>query len=198
VRKPYEPTSEPTRLGGISAFDPGRRGLRALAAVAGAVALGAAYLVWDSKPDPVTVPALVSTAASGHANAAEIVVAVSGQVHRPGLVRLPAGSRVADALQAAGGALPGTDLSAVNLARKLVDGELIAVGVTVSAEPGPLNLNAATLAQLDALPGVGPVLAQRIIDFRTKRGGFTSVDELRQVDGIGEETFARLKELVVV
>jgi competence protein ComEA len=154
--------------------------------------------VWDAKPDPVTVPALVSSAASGHANAGEIVVAVSGQVHRPGLVRLPAGSRVADALQAAGGALPGTDLSAVNLARKLVDGELIAVGLTVSAEPGPLNLNAATLAQLDALHGVGPVLAQRIIDFRTKRGGFTSVDELRQVDGIGEETFARLKELVVV
>ena len=67
-----------------------------------------------------------------------------------------------------------------------------------AAEPGPLNLNAATLAQLDALPGVGPVLAQRIIDFRTKRGGFTKVDELRQVDGIGEETFARLKDLVVV
>jgi competence protein ComEA len=163
------------------------------------VALGAAYLVWQSQPDSVPVPPLASTMAGGQPNPAEIVVAVSGQVQRPGLVHLPAGSRVADALQAAGGALPGTDLSAVNLARKLVDGELIAVGVTVgAAEAGPLNLNTATLAQLDALPGVGPVLAQRIIDFRTKRGGFTKVDELRQVDGIGEETFARLKDLVLV
>jgi competence protein ComEA len=160
--------------------------------------VGAAYLMWESKPDQVTVPALVSAAASGQAKTGEIVVAVSGQVHQPGLVRLPAGSRVADALLAAGGALPGTDLSAVNLARKLVDGELVAVGIAGTAEPGPLNLNTATLAQLDALPGVGPVLAQRIIDFRAKRGGFTQVDELRQVDGIGEETFARLKDLVAV
>ncbi len=198
MRKPYEPTPEPTRRGGLSAFDPGRRGIRALAAVAAAVALGAAFLVWDSRPSPQPLPAFVSTVSSGQAHGAEIVVAVSGQVHRPGLVRLPVGSRVADALQAAGGVLPGTDLSAVNLARKLSDGELIAVGVTASAEPGPLNLNNATLAQLDALPGVGPVLAQRIIDFRTKRGGFKQVDELRQVDGIGEETFARLKDLVAV
>ena len=198
MRKPYEPTPEPTRRGGLSAFDPGRRGIRALAAVAVAVALGAAFLVWDSQPSPQPLPTLVSTVSSGQAHGGEIVVAVSGQVHRPGLVRLPVGSRVADALQAAGGVLPGTDLSAVNLARKLADGELIAVGVTASAEPGPLNLNSATLAQLDALPGVGPVLAQRIIDFRTKRGGFKQVDELRQVDGIGEETFARLKDLVTV
>jgi len=198
VRKPYEPTPEPTRRGGLSAFDPGRRGIRALAAVAVAVALGAAFLVWDSQPSPQPLPTLVSTVSSGQAHGGEIVVAVSGQVHRPGLVRLPVGSRVADALQAAGGVLPGTDLSAVNLARKLADGELIAVGVTASAEPGPLNLNSATLAQLDALPGVGPVLAQRIIDFRTKRGGFKQVDELRQVDGIGEETFVRLKDLVAV
>ncbi|GIH03120.1 competence protein ComEA [Rhizocola hellebori] len=200
VRKPYEPTAEPTRLGGMSAFDPGRRGLRVLAAIAAAVALGAAYLVWQAQPDPVTVPMLATTMASGQPNPAELVVAVSGQVQRPGLVRLPAGARVADALQAAGGALPGTDLSAVNLARKVVDGELIAIGVVVTgaAQAGPLNLNTATLAQLDALPGVGPVLAQRIIDMRAKRGGFTKVDELRQVDGIGEETFARLKDLVVV
>ncbi len=198
MSKPYEPTPEPTRRGGLSAFDPGRRGIRALAAVAAAVALGAAFLVWDSRPSPQPLPAFVSTVSSGQAHGGEIVVAVSGQVHRPGLVRLPVGSRVADALQAAGGVLPGTDLNAVNLARKLSDGELIAVGVTASVEPGPLNLNTATLAQLDALPGVGPVLAQRIIDFRTKRGGFKQVDELRQVDGIGEETFARLKDLVAV
>lgn len=99
--------------------------------------------------------------------------------------------------------MPGTDLATINLARKLSDGELIAVGV-----PGPggdgaipggkVNLNTATLAQLDVLPGVGPVLAQRIIDFRVKHGGFRSVADLRQVDGIGEETFNRLKDLVVV
>ncbi len=199
MRKPYEPNAEPpARLGGLSAFDPGRRGWRALAALAAVVALGAAFLVWEAQPEAQPLPVLVSGRASGQGPTSEIVVAVSGQVHRPGLVRLPAGSRVADALQAAGGVLPGTDLSAVNLARKLVDGELVAVGVSVSAQPGPLNLNTATLAQLDALPGVGPVLAQRIIDFRTKQGGFTRVEELRQVDGIGEETFARLKDLVAV
>jgi competence protein ComEA len=129
---------------------------------------------------------------------------VSGQVVRPGLVRLPPGSRVADAIQAAGGPLAGVDLSGLNLARKLNDGELIAVGIPapaaggVAGAPAKINLNTATLAELDTLPGVGPVLAQRIIDHRGKRGPFRSVDDLRQVDGIGEETFARLKDLVVV
>jgi competence protein ComEA len=193
VRKPYEPTPLP----GPSAFDPGRRGVKALACVAVVIVLAAAYLAWQARSRPETVGPTQESVATGAA--AQIVVAVSGRVQRPGLVRLPTGARVADAIEAAGGALPGTDLSSVNLARKLTDGELIAIGVDLGATPGgKVSLNAATLAQLDALPGVGPVLAQRIIDFRTQHGGFRSVNELRQVDGIGDETFARLKELVVL
>jgi competence protein ComEA len=193
VRKPYEPTPLP----GSSAFDPGRRGVKALACVAALVVLGAAYLAWQARSRAETVGPPQESVAS--AAVAQIVVAVSGRVQRPGLVRLPVGARVADALEAAGGALPGTDLSSVNLARKLTDGELIAIGVDAGATPGgKVSLNSATPAQLDALPGVGPVLAQRIIDYRTQHGGFRSINELRQVDGIGEETFARLKELVVL
>lgn len=187
---------------GPSAFDPGRRGVKVLAAVAAVVVLVVAYLVWEARPQAEPVAAVALASASPAAGDEQLVVAVSGQVHRPGLVRLPAGARVADALQAAGGPLPGVDLSTVNLARKLTDGELIAIGVVVEGGPSPgggkVNLNTATLAQLDTLPGVGPVLAQRIIDYRTKRGGFRNVAELQQVDGIGDETFSRLKDLVVV
>jgi len=137
-----------------------------------------------------------------------VVVAVSGRVLHPGLVRLPAGARVADAIDAAGGALPDTDLSSVNLARKLADGELIAIGVPAVGVPGPapgggagsgpLNLNTATEAQFEALPGIGPVLAQNIVGYRTRHGQFRSVDELKQVDGLGAARFAQLKPLVTV
>jgi len=185
-------------LPGRSAFDPGSRGFKALAVVAAVVVLGAALFAWQSRARPETVGTLEESAVPSVATG-QIVVAVSGRVYRPGLVRLPPGSRVADAIEAAGGVLPDTDISTVNLARKLTDGELIAIGVDAGATPGgKVNLNTATLAQLDGLPGVGPVLAQRIIDFRLQHGGFKDVGELRQVDGIGEETFARLKNLVTL
>jgi len=110
---------------------------------------------------------------------------------------------VADALDAAGGALPGIDLSLVNLARKLNDGELILVGVSAPPEqpgaPGAkVNLNTATLAELDALPGVGPALGQRILDFRAQHGAFHTVEDLRHVPGIGDAKFGQLKDLVTV
>ena len=153
-----------------------------------------------------------------------LVIAVEGKVRHPGLVRLPPGSRIADAIDAAGGAEPGTDLSFVNLAQKVVDGELIVIGVTPppgvaatagtgssgaggsgaggssgAAQPGaPINLNTATEADLDTLPGIGPALAQRIIDYRTQHGAFRSVDELRNVSGIGDAKFAEIKDLVTV
>jgi competence protein ComEA len=125
-------------------------------------------------------------------------------------VRVPKGSRVIDALEAAGGALPGAQTAGLNLARVLTDGEQILVGVPPpagspqttaaagSVPTGPLDLNTATLDQLEELPGVGPVLAQRILDYRLKQGRFTSVDELRQVSGIGDQRFAELKDLVRV
>lgn len=200
------------------AFDPGRRGVKALAAVAVLVILVAGFLAWRSRPQAEPVVSQAPTAAppatapASQGIAAEIVVAVTGKVRRPGLVRLPPGARVADAVEAAGGVLPGTDLALLNLARKVSDGELIAVGVPGAAPPaagsgepaagpealGTVNLNTATLAQLDTLPGVGPVLAQRIVDYRTSHGGFKSVTELRQVDGIGDARFEQLKDLVAV
>ncbi|MFH8564069.1 helix-hairpin-helix domain-containing protein [Streptomyces sp. NPDC017988] len=143
-----------------------------------------------------------------------IVVDVSGKVRRPGVHRLPAGSRVADALRAAGGARPGTDMGGLNRARFLVDGEQVVVGEPApppghgdagavpgagsagAAAAGPVGLNTATAAQLDELPGVGPVLAQHIIDYRTEHGGFRSVEELREVNGIGDRRFADLQDLV--
>jgi competence protein ComEA len=214
----------------FSVFDPGRRGARALAAVAVLVVVVAALLAWRSRPrvDAVAEPPAAVPAASGQAadqpsdgaagarasGAAGVVVAVAGKVRRPGLVRLPAGSRVADAVQAAGGADAGVDVTMLNPARKVVDGELIVVGVpppsgavaaaagtgpAAATAPGaPVNLNTATMAELDSLPGVGPVLAQRILDTRAAQGGFTAVSDLRKVDGIGDARYEQLKDLVVV
>jgi competence protein ComEA len=196
-------------------LDPGRRGVVVLVLIALVAAAVAGVGAWRARPapEPVAVPAPEQVSGSPSASAL-LVVAVAGKVRRPGVVRLPAGSRVADAVTAAGGALPGADLSLVNLARKVVDGEQIVVGVPApagapppaaggQAVPGPapgalLDLNTATLAQLDTLPGVGPVLAQRLIEYRTAKGGFRSVDQLREVDGIGESRFQRLKGLVTV
>ncbi|GAA1174700.1 ComEA family DNA-binding protein [Pseudonocardia alaniniphila] len=148
-----------------------------------------------------------------------LVVSVSGRVQRPGLVEVPAGARVADVLHAAGGVLPGTDLAGVNLARRVVDGEQVAVGVPPAPDavpaagaggpvppgparpgvpPGRVDLNAATVEQLDVLPGVGPVTAQRIIEWRTRHGRFARVEQLREIEGIGERRFAQLRELVKV
>lgn len=209
-------------LPGPGVFDPGRRGVRVLAVVAVLVVLGAGFWAWRSRPraEPVVpvataVPAgpLSSSFAEPVASpAGELVVAVAGKVRRPGLVRVPAGARVADAVEAAGGALPGVDVALLNPARKVTDGELIVVGVpappnqagapggpgTDAAPGGRVNLNTATLAQLDSLPGVGPVLAQRILDHREQHGGFRSVGDLRQVDGIGDARYEQLKDLVTV
>ncbi|WP_411076775.1 helix-hairpin-helix domain-containing protein [Streptomyces sp. cmx-10-25] len=145
-----------------------------------------------------------------------VVVDVGGKVRRPGVLTLPAGSRVEDALQAAGGVRSGADLTGVNRARVLSDGEQVLVDVpgAQAGGPGPgsggsaggaggggvpgapVSLNTATVEQLDTLPGVGPVLAQHIVDHRTEHGGFRSVSELREVSGIGERRFADLEPLV--
>ena len=212
-----KPEPPPVRPGVLAAFDPGRRGVRALAIVAAVVVCVAAFFAWRARPHatPVPTPSAVAQASgaaapAGPASPTTLIVAVNGRVRKPGLVRLPPGSRVADAIDAAGGVLPDTDLTALNLARKVVDGELIVVGAPGAAGPagpavapggapgGPVNLNTATLAELQTLPGIGAVLAQRILDYRTAHGQFQSVNELRQVDGIGDAKFAKLKDQVTV
>ena len=145
---------------------------------------------------------------------AEVVVHVVGQVLAPGVVTLPGGSRVADAVQAAGGSTPEADLAALNLARVLQDGEQVAVplpgerpaagadaGAASGASgtvPAMVDLNEADVPALDGLPGIGPVLAQRIVEWRVDNGGFTTVEELREVTGIGPAVLERLRDLVRV
>lgn len=204
----------PARGRGVR-FDPGRPGAAVLCLVAVLSAALAAGAAWVSRPslEPVAVAPVVTTgtgapATDAPAPSAQVVVAVVGYVVTPGLVTLPAGSRVADAVAAAGGALPDADLTTVNLARVLVDGEQVAVGVPGAvAVPGssagggeavPLNLNTASETELEELPGVGPVLAGRIVAWRTDNGGFASVEQLQEVDGIGPSTFEDLRDEVTV
>ncbi|WP_433051300.1 helix-hairpin-helix domain-containing protein [Dactylosporangium sp. CS-033363] len=188
-------------------WDPGRRGLRVLLVVAGVVVLVSAALVWFSRPHVTAAPSPAASVAAAPASPAVLIVSVTGKVNRPGLVRLPSGSRVADAIDAAGGIVAGADITGLNLARKVVDGEMIAVGVPppVGAAPalgapgsGLINLNTASVADLQKLPGIGEVLAQRIVEFRDGHGGFRAVTDLRQVEGIGDAKFAQLKDKVTV
>jgi competence protein ComEA len=201
---------------------PSRAAVAGLAALLAASLALALLLTWMHRPGESAVPpvhrSVPSTAVTSLPPTAppapDLVVHVTGAVRHPGLVKLPAGSRVDAALSAAGGATHKADLASVNLARRLVDGEQIVVlrkgqgtaplggpgpPADGSASPGqPVDLNTATLEQLDGLPGVGPVLAQRIIDWRAAHTRFSSVDELSEVSGIGEKTLADLRPLVHV
>ena len=150
---------------------------------------------------------LVSATSSSRA---QLLVDVSGAVRRPGVYKLPAGSRINDALLKAGGETEKADLTLVNRAASLTDGQQVLVpekvtaaavatssGGSAPATTAPVRLNSATLEQLDELPGVGPSTAQRIIDYRTANGPFKSVDELDSVSGIGPAKLAELRDLVV-
>jgi competence protein ComEA len=140
------------------------------------------------------------------APAPPLVVHVVGAVRQPGLYRLSRGKRVADAVASAGGAAPRADLALLNLAAPLADGQQIVVpakgraaaGGTPTGAPstGPLSLTAATVEQLDALPGIGPITAQKIVDYRTEHGAFSSVRELDAIPGIGPARLEQLRELV--
>ena len=221
-------------------LDPGRRGAAALVLTAVLAAVVTGAVVLRGRPQEVLVPEVLSSgsplpgASSAAGPQAQVVVSISGAVVRPGLVRLPAGSRVDDALRAAGGPTPGTTTGLLNLARRLVDGEQVLVGVDPPGAPGRggarsgaagsgaavtgtgagagagaagsgavapgalLDLNTATASDFDALPGIGPVLAQRIVDWRTEHQRFASVDQLREVTGIGEAKYDDLKDEVTV
>lgn len=214
------------------------RSLAALGVVLVVAACAAGGFFWAGRPEPVRAPEVMraapaavsppvapgpgAQAAPGTPSpSAEVVVDVGGKVRKPGVLTLPAGSRVADALRAAGGVRAGADLTGLNRARVLFDGEQVLVGVPGTVGSGgsggsgssggsggggsgpgagasgvPLSLNTATAEQFDGLPGVGPVLARRIVDHRTERGGFRAVEELREVDGIGERRYADLQPLV--
>jgi competence protein ComEA len=154
-------------------------------------------------------PGAGSSQRAGGGGGPGIYVHVAGAVRRPGLLRLPDGARVAAAVERAGGTLRQADLAGVNLAAKLEDGQQVivprrgaapaAAPAAATAPPGSagvpkLSLGAVTVEQLDELDGIGPTLAQRIVEYRTEHGGFRSLGELREVEGIGEKRFASLRE----
>lgn len=217
-------------------WNPGRGGAAAVGVVVMVVIAVTTWWVMTSRPQSVPVTASTprrsgmsplsaaplpgssaEPARTPSASPALLVVDVNGKVVHPGVYRLPPGSRVYDAVEAAGGVRPGVDTVSLNLAAPLQDGQQIVVGRPAAAQSAPaiggatgaapagstaptvpLDLNTATPEQLDTLPGVGPVLAQHILDWRTQHGQFTSVTQLNDVSGIGEVKFADLRELVTV
>lgn len=188
--------------------------VRAKAVAAVVVAAGVLLSWWllsarprTSEPEAVRLTAQTDRTRGSASESHSLVIDVEGKVRRPGIVTLPRGSRVHEAIARAGGALEGADTSSINLARVLADGEQIIVGVAaasgaaVGGAPngvvgGRISLNTATAEQLDTLPGVGPVTANAIVDYRTSHGGFQRVEDLLNVKGIGDATLADLKDQV--
>lgn len=177
-----------------------RRSWRAFVLLLGAIALGGGWLWWQGQPREVTAIPGVSAMpnAASPAVGGEVVVHVGGAVKKPGLVRLVSGSRVADAIEKAGGAKSPRFLESVNLARVLVDGEQIMLGQSAtSADSGKISLSSATAVELEQLPGVGQVLAQRIVQHRVDHGPFRSVDDVNEVSGVGDSLMEQIRPLVI-
>lgn len=205
----------------------------ALVAGLAVAALGGAVALWSwlgrpgepvPLPEPAPAPAAEATASAAPAEPEEgtgtVVVHVAGAVREPGVVELAEGSRVRDAVEAVGGAAAEADLTLVNLARPLVDGEQVhlpaegeepdagpppapgadpaVAGPGAGGEPAVVDLNAATAEQLESLPGIGPARAATIIEWRELNGGFRAVEDLLQVSGIGPATLERLRPQVTV
>lgn len=225
-------------IAGVRA-DPGRAGVVALAAVGIIAVLVTVFAIVRDRPPPVMSANLppVQMVSSGSPTPSDapsgpdqpVVVSVVGLVHKPGLVTLDPGARIADALGAAGGPLDGADLLGLNMARRVTDGEQIIVGMApapgepaamgssitantgatastgasppaqgTSAPGAVVDLNSATVEQLDTLPGIGPVTASAIVAWRDANGPFSSVEQLGDVDGIGPARLEKLRDLVRV
>ena len=177
---------------------------RALLAVSVVVVVLSVFIVIRGNTDEITPPPMVVE----QVQAPQIFVDVTGAVNTPGVYTLTASSRVIDAIKAAGGSAPGADLSTINLARVLADGEQIYVdaaitnskGVRVSTtkRSGPININRATVGDFDSLDGIGPVIANRIVTYRKTHGPFITVEGLQKVSGIGAAKFAQIKSKIRV
>lgn len=173
------------------------------AAVLAVALIGARYLQSVSaeatSAAAVAGPSGISGASGSMQRSGVLVVHVAGAVRDPGVVRLRDGDRVGDAIDAAGGWSGGADRAGVNLAARVVDGQQVLVprkvagGVGASGSTGPISLSSATVEQLDQLDGIGPGLAQKIVDFRTQNGGFSSVNQLGEVPGIGDKRLESLR-----
>ncbi|BBX15815.1 hypothetical protein CRI77_14060 [Mycolicibacterium duvalii] len=231
--QPPTTTSSPAAWLAKIRADPGRAGVLALGTVAVVAILVTVVTLIGDRPPPVVAAKLppVEMAASSSAQSAAptpadpVIVSVVGLVHTPGLVTLPPGARIADALEAAGGAVDGADVLGLNMARRVADGEQIVVGIDAPAgQPGQMgssvvsdpaapaaapaeqaggatglvDLNSATLEELDTLPGIGPVTAAAIVAWRDAHGRFDSVDQLGDVDGIGPARLDKLRDHVRV
>ncbi len=182
-----------------------KRGL--IIVFAAMIGLGGFYYL-NSRPSIEQAAINITEPMPQQSVATQLIINVAGKVSNPGVYQLPQGSRVIDAIKAAGNQLKGVDISDINLARVLVDGEQILIGssnnTNSKSKPkkitvdNPLDLNRATLAQLDTLPGIGPVTSQRIIDYRKKVGRINSVDELKKISGLGGAKFEEIKPLLRV
>ena len=177
---------------------------RTLLAMSAVVVVLSIFIVIRGNTDEITPPPVVIE----QVQAPQIFVDVTGAVNTPGVYTLTASSRVIDAIKAAGGSAPGADLSTINLARVLADGEQIYVdaavtnskGVRVSTtkHSGPINVNRATVGDFDSLDGIGPVIANRIVSYRKTHGPFITVEDLQKVSGIGAAKFAQIKSKIRV
>ena len=175
---------------------------RALFILAGLLLVLSVFVVFRGNSESNAIPVITPITVVEP----EIFVDVTGAVNKPGVYTLKGKSRVIDAIKAAGDSAPGADLSTINLARIVNDGEQIYVDSTVvnaagvrvskSIHTGPININRATARQLDALDGIGPVIAQRIVDYRKAHGSFVTIDDLQKVSGIGAAKFAQIKAKV--
>jgi competence protein ComEA len=190
-------------------FEWGSRSVKALIVIGLVISFLVGFLWWSGRPQLIDSDPIPSTGMelrqddstgteTGLSAGAGLLVHVAGSVKNPGLYELPTGSRVADAIEAAGGVTKKSDADSVNLARELVDGEQISVGASTQSTSNGISINNSSATQLDELPGIGPVLAVRIVEHRTANGPFRSIDELSDVSGIGDSVLEQIRTLVTL